>query len=235
MLDASRAVGVVSALLSDAQRDEFVANNNLEHERARVAHENKRPRQAASLPRGKPQARLSPPTGKRVDIPMPAFTGLKVIDDLPLREIADYIDWSPFFHAWEIRGRYPALLDDPEIGPRCRELFDDAQELLESPHRRKTDPRQSGLRVLSRRRAVGDDIVLYTDDTRAKILTTFHTLRQQMDKPEDQPNYALSDFIAPKDERPPRLLRRVRPDHRPRRAMKSPALTRRTTTITIPS
>ena len=68
---------------------------------------------------------------KTIDIATPAFTGLKVIDDLPLKEIREYIDWSPFFHAWEIRGRYPALLDDPELGPRCRELFDDAQKLLD--------------------------------------------------------------------------------------------------------
>jgi 5-methyltetrahydrofolate--homocysteine methyltransferase len=119
------------------------------------------------------------------------------VDDLPFDEIRNYIDWSPFFHAWEIRGRYPALLDDPETGARCRELFHDAQQLLDRLLAKK----------LIRGRAVygfypansdGDDIVLFTDEARHEVLTTFHTLRQQMDKPEDQANLALSDYIAPR-------------------------------------
>jgi 5-methyltetrahydrofolate--homocysteine methyltransferase len=216
VLDASRAVGVVSALLSPAQKDEFVANNNLEHERARVAHERKRPsKPLLSLSESRKRAFRS--DWKTLDIPTPAFTGLKVIDDLPLREIVGFIDWSPFFHAWEIRGRYPTLLDDPETGPRCRELFNDAHVLLNRLINEKLIhgkavygffPANSGIAGAGPapdRRAARDgylsqdDIILYTDDTRTEILTTFHTLRQQMDKPEDQPNYALSDFIAPKD------------------------------------
>jgi len=197
VLDASRAVGVVSALLSDSQRGEFIANNNLEHERARAAHERKRPsKPLLSLEESRKRAFRG--DWKNTDIPTPAFTGLKVIDELPLREIATFIDWSPFFHAWEIRGRYPALLDDPEIGPRCRELFDDAQKLL---NRLIDEKLLHGKAVYGFFPAanVGDDIELYTDDSRTSVLTTFHTLRQQMDKPEDQPNYALADFIAPKD------------------------------------
>jgi 5-methyltetrahydrofolate--homocysteine methyltransferase len=195
VLDASRAVGVVSALLSDSQRDEFVANNNLEHERARVAHERKRPsKPLLSLVESRKSAFQT--DWKTIDIPTPAFTGLKVIDDLPLREIAAYIDWSPFFHAWEIRGRYPALLDDPETGPRCRELFNDAQALLNRLIDKKLIHGKAVYGFFPAAN-VGDDIEIYTDETRTKVLTTFHTLRQQMDKPEDQPNYALSDFIAP--------------------------------------
>ena len=99
----------------------------------------------------------------------------------------------------EIRGRYPALLDDPEIGARCRELFNDAQKLLN----RLIDEKLihgKAVHGFFPAASVGDDIELYTDDSRAsEILTTFHTLHQQMDKPEDQPNYALSDFIAPRD------------------------------------
>ncbi|HEV3271084.1 MAG TPA: methionine synthase [Candidatus Methylacidiphilales bacterium] len=225
VLDASRAVGVVSALLSDSQRGEFIANNNLEHERARVAHERKRPsKPLISLEESRKRAFRT--DWKTVDIPKPAFLGLKIIDDLPLREIRNYIDWSPFFHAWEIRGRYPALLDDPDIGPRCRELFNDAQVLLDRLinenllHGKAVYgffPANSG-RLEGRRKKEEvpnvdtalppstfnllpsqDDIILYTDDSRTSVLTTFHTLRQQMDKPEDQPNYALADFIAPID------------------------------------
>jgi 5-methyltetrahydrofolate--homocysteine methyltransferase len=197
VLDASRAVGVVSALLSDTQRDEFIANNKLEHERARVAHERKRPSKPL-LSLDESRRRAFRTDWQALDVPVPAFTGLKVIDELPLREIRDYIDWSPFFHAWEIRGRYPALLDDPEIGPRCRELFNDAQVLLD---------RLIGDKIIHGKAVYGfypaarvcDDIELYTDDSRTRVLTTIHTLRQQMDKPPDQPNYALADFIAPKD------------------------------------
>ena len=195
VLDASRAVGVVSALLSDSQRDEFVASNNLDHERARIAHERKRPsKPLLSLEESRRRAYKT--DWSTVDIPKPSFLGLKVIDDLPLAEIRSFIDWSPFFHAWEIRGRYPALLDDPEIGPRCRELFNDAQALLD---RLLNEKLLHGKAVYGFFPAVrvGDDVELYTDDTRTQILTTFHTLRQQMDKPEDQPNYALADFIAP--------------------------------------
>ena len=197
VLDASRAVGVVGALLSETQRAEFIENNRLEHERARVAHERKKPSKPL-LSLEESRKRHFTTDWKTVDIAAPAFTGIKVIDDLPLREIVDYIDWSPFFHAWEIRGRYPALLDDPETGPRCRELFNDAQALL----KRLIDQKLVKGRAVYGffpAASVGDDIELYTDDTRTKVLTTFHTLRQQMDKPEDQPNYALADFIAPKE------------------------------------
>jgi 5-methyltetrahydrofolate--homocysteine methyltransferase len=197
VLDASRAVGVVSALLSSTQKDEFVANNNLEHERARIAHERKRPsKPLLSLAQSRKRALVS--DWKSVDIPKPAFTGLKVIDELPLKEIREFIDWSPFFHAWEIRGRYPALLDDPETGPRCRELFNDAQALLDRLLQEKLIHGKAVYGFFPAASTV-DDIILYTDDSRSKVLTTFHTLRQQMDKPDGQANYALADFVAPVD------------------------------------
>jgi len=196
VLDASRAVGVVGALLSDAQKPAFVANNKLEHERARLAHENKKPSKPL-LSLAESRRRAFESDWKTVDIPTPSFTGLHVIEELPLREIVSYIDWSPFFHAWEIRGRYPALLDDPEMGPRCRELFDDANKLLEKLLNKKSI-RGSAVYGLFPANSAGDDVELYTDETRTKVLTKFHTLRQQMDKPLDQPNYALADFIAPK-------------------------------------
>ena len=197
VLDASRAVGVVGALLSPTQKDDFAAANNAEHERARAAHELKKPsKPLLSLEESRKRAFRS--DWKTVDIPKPAFTGLKVIEDLPLDEIRDYIDWSPFFHAWEIRGRYPALLDDPVTGPRCRELFDDAQKLLNRLLKEKL-VRGKAVYGFFPAAANGEDITLFTDDSRTKVLSTFHTLRQQMDKPEGQVNYALSDFIAPAD------------------------------------
>ncbi len=195
VLDASRAVGVASALLSPAQRDEFAKQNSAEHERARVAHARKAPTKPL-LPLEVARQRGFQTDWKTVDIPKPAFTGVKVIDELPLAEIREYIDWSPFFHAWEIRGRYPALLDDPEMGARCRELFDDAQKLLDRLLNEKLI-RGKAVYGFFPAAAGRDDITIFTDESRSKVLTTFHTLRQQMDKPEDQSNYALSDFIAP--------------------------------------
>jgi 5-methyltetrahydrofolate--homocysteine methyltransferase len=195
VLDASRAVGAVSSLLSPTQRDEYVAQNNLEHERARVAHARKAPsKPLLSLEVARQRGFRT--DWKTVDIAKPSFTGVKVIEDLPLAEIRTYIDWSPFFHAWEIRGRYPALLDDPEMGARCRELFNDAQVLLDRLLNEKLI-RGKAVYGFFPAASTGDDVTIFTDDSRAKVLTTFHTLRQQMDKPEDQPNYALADFIAP--------------------------------------
>ena len=197
VLDASRAVGVVGALLSPTLKDDFMAQNRQDLERARLAHENKKPSKPL-LSLDQSRQRHFPTDWKTVDIPKPAFVGARTIAEMPLREIVDYIDWSPFFHAWEIRGRYPALLDDPELGPRCRELFADAQKLLA---RLLDEKLIAGKAVYGffPANSVGDDIELYTDETRTKVLTTIHTLRQQMDKPADQFNYALADFIAPKE------------------------------------
>jgi 5-methyltetrahydrofolate--homocysteine methyltransferase len=196
VLDASRAVGVVSSLLSDVHRPEFVATNNLEHERARVAHGRKAPSKPL-LPIAEARKRAFASDWATVDLPKPDFLGHKTVDDLPFDVIRNYIDWSPFFHAWEIRGRYPALLDDPETGARCRELFNDAQVLLERLISKKLI-RGRAVYGFYPAQAEGDDIVLFTDESRREVLMTFHTLRQQMDKPEDQQNYALADFIAPR-------------------------------------
>ena len=114
---------------------------------------------------------------------------------LPLEELVPYIDWSPFFHTWELRGRYPAILDDP----KAKELFDDAQKLLQRIVSETLHGPQRAVHEVSRPNSyVGDDIELYTDESRTGVLTTFHTLRQQMDKPQGQFNHALADFIAPK-------------------------------------
>ncbi|MEO7920079.1 MAG: vitamin B12 dependent-methionine synthase activation domain-containing protein, partial [Thermoanaerobaculia bacterium] len=129
--------------------------------------------------------------------PVPAFTGVKVQQAIPLAEIVPFIDWSPFFHTWEIRGRYPSLLEDPVVGPKAQELFDDAQALLKEivDGRLLTANAVSGFFPAA---SVGDDIEVYADSDRTRPLTTFHTLRQQMEKPAGQWNQALSDYVAPK-------------------------------------
>jgi 5-methyltetrahydrofolate--homocysteine methyltransferase len=127
----------------------------------------------------------------------PSFTSLRRIDDYPLEDIADYIDWSPFFHAWEFRGKYPEILHDARIGSEARKLFEDAQALLRRIVGQKL-LRARGVYGFWPANSVGDDIQVYTDETRTKVLTTFHTLRQQTRKGDREYNYALADYVAPK-------------------------------------
>ena len=192
--DASRAVGVAAQLRSPEQRAPFLARNAALQEelRADFAKRSERP----LLPLAEARRRAPRPDWEGYEPPAPNFTGVRTIDSQPLAELLPFVDWSPFFHAWEIRGRYPALLDDPETGPRARELWDDAQAML----RRIVD---GGL--LSARAAwgffpaaaEGDDVVLFADEGRGARLAVFHTLRQQMEKPAGQPNLALADLVAP--------------------------------------
>jgi 5-methyltetrahydrofolate--homocysteine methyltransferase len=195
--DASRAVGVAGYLVNPAARATFVEQNRKAQAEIREQHGPKRPQRAlVSLS----EARERKPRYEwtRIDIPKPGFTGVKVLDGFPLDQIVPFIDWSPFFHVWELRGRYPQILDDPRYGPRARELFEDARTLL---------GRITGERLLTARavygffaaNSVGDDIEVYDDPSRRVLLSVFHTLRQQTEKAEDQPHYALADFIAPKD------------------------------------
>jgi 5-methyltetrahydrofolate--homocysteine methyltransferase len=127
--------------------------------------------------------------------PKPEFLGGRVIEP-PLKELVEFIDWSPFFHTWELRGRYPAIFDDPKFGTQARELFDDAQKLLARIVAEKALEAR-GMFAFWPAISTGDDVDLYVDDARDKKLATFYCLRQQMQKPAGQPNYCLADFIAP--------------------------------------
>ena len=118
-----------------------------------------------------------------------------------IAELDPYIDWSPFFHAWELRGRYPAIFDDPKMGKQARELFDDAQELLERIAAKDLlIPR--GVYAFWPANAVGDDVHVYADDARTEKIATFYFLRQQMQKPSGQFNHCLADYVAPESARP---------------------------------
>ncbi|HWR21183.1 MAG TPA: methionine synthase, partial [Verrucomicrobiae bacterium] len=189
--DASRAVGVVGHLLSQEQRSAFVESNRVDQERVRQAHQDRELRALLTLTQARD--RKHPIDWGVVDIPKPSFTGIRVLDEFPLDQIVPLIDWTPFFHAWEVRGRYPEVLQKP----KAKELFEDGQRLLEQ--------------IVSQRwliaravygffpaNSVDDDIELYTDDSRSQVLATFHTLRQQLHKAEGQCNLALADFIAPR-------------------------------------
>jgi 5-methyltetrahydrofolate--homocysteine methyltransferase len=193
--DASRAVGVVSALLSNEQRPAYVADVKAEYERLAARHyqaeaEKKRTSiEAARANRFKPNWDGYVP-------PKPAFLGTRVFESYDLSEIARYIDWTPFFQAWELKGRYPALLDDPEQGPAARQLWDDAQQMLREVLQ-KTWFRPKAVIGFWRANQVGDDIRLYTDADRQDQLATFFTLRQQLSKTNGKPHMALADFVAP--------------------------------------
>jgi len=196
VLDASRAVGVVGSLMSREQKPGFVQQVREDYGRVRQAHQDRGEKALVALEKARAH-RLSCDWNS-VDIPVPAFLGTRVIDDQPLVELLPYIDWSPFFHTWELKGRYPAIFENATIGARAKELFADAQQLLDRIINEKL-LRARGVYGFFAASSVGDDIELYTDATRSTILTTIHTLRQQLAKPEAQPNLALADYVAPKE------------------------------------
>ena len=195
VLDASRAVGVVSQLLNSDQKPTLIEANRLQQADIRESHQARGPKTLLAIEQAR--ERRLPSDWATLDIPKPAFLGVRVLDPVPLEQIVPFIDWSPFFHTWELRGRYPKIFDDSEVGPKARELFDDARGLLQKIIEQKLLTAKAVYGFFPAN-SVGDDIELYTDDTRTTVLTTFHTLRQQGPKPEGQYNHALADFIAPK-------------------------------------
>ncbi|HEY0966454.1 MAG TPA: methionine synthase [Opitutaceae bacterium] len=197
VLDASRVVNVVSSLLSPEQKPAFMAEVTAKQERQREEFAARRSRKPLlSLE----QARARRPVfdWAQVDIPKPEFIGTKVYDPVPLEEIVPFIDWGPFFSAWELHGRYPQILEDEVVGEEAKKLFADAQKLLLRITREKRFVAKAVIGYWPCN-AVGDDIEVYADEQRSRVLTTFHQLRQQLEKPADQFNHCLADYIAPKD------------------------------------
>ncbi|MBX3711294.1 MAG: methionine synthase [Lysobacter sp.] len=191
--DASRAVGVAQSLISPDLRTAFVAANDSDFAEIRARHRNRGD--------AKRLVSLEKARGQRFDggwdsyiPPAPIKPGLTALDDYPLQELVDCIDWTPFFSAWELAGRYPAILDDAIVGKQARDLFRDAQAML----RRIVDEKwltARGVFALWPANSVGDDVVIDVDGRPE----TLHFLRQQVDKPADRPDFCLADFIAPKD------------------------------------
>jgi 5-methyltetrahydrofolate--homocysteine methyltransferase len=195
--DASRASGVVGSLLSAGLRGPFVARNQRDQERARESHRNKRTH-APLLPLDEARQRRSPIEWRDEEIARPEFFGVHTLRCFPLAEIIPYIDWSPLFHTWELRGHYPQILEDAEVGERARELFADARELLERiAHERLLEAR--AVYGFFPANSVGDDIEVYADPGRQHVRTILHTLRQQTDKTADPYHRALADFVAPRE------------------------------------
>jgi 5-methyltetrahydrofolate--homocysteine methyltransferase len=193
--DASRAVGVVGALLSEGQRDAFIAQTRADYLEVAERHErSERAKERVPLAAARANALRLDWQGYRV--PAPAFLGTQVIDDWDLAEIARYIDWTPFFQTWEFRGVYPRILEDERQGEAARALFADARAMLD----RIIGERWFGPRAVVGfwpANAVGDDIRLFTGEDRKTTLATLHTLRQQHAKREGRANLALADFVAP--------------------------------------
>jgi 5-methyltetrahydrofolate--homocysteine methyltransferase len=196
VLDASRAVGVVGNLLNEEQRDGFARHVREDYDRVRQAHQERGAKPLRALAEARAHRLTSDWT--TMDIPVPASVGLRVIERQPLADLIPFIDWSPFFHTWELKGRYPAILEDATIGPKAKDLLADAQRLLEEiVHDDLLIAR--GCYGLWAANSVGDDIELYAERDRSTRIALFHSLRQQMEKPADQFNMALADFVAPKE------------------------------------
>ncbi|TAM81966.1 MAG: methionine synthase [Acidobacteria bacterium] len=196
VLDASRAVGVVGRLASAELKPAFTAENRSSQEKLREVH---------LAPKSQKLRTLDEARRRRLQFdwaaykpPQPSFTGTRAASPVPLEEIVPYIDWTPLFHVWELRGVYPRIFDKPEVGARARELFDDAGKLLDHIVEGKLLEARAVMGFFPAS-SVGDDIEVYADESRAAVRATFHTLRQQVEKPDGEPDLALADFIAPRE------------------------------------
>lgn len=195
--DASRAVGVVSALLSEEQKPAYVEGIRAEYAKVAEAHaRNEREKQRLPIARARANAhKVDWAAYKPVK---PQFLGTKTFETYDLEELARYIDWTPFFQTWELKGRYPAILEDEKQGEAARQLFADAQTMLKKIIEEKWF-RPRAVIGFWPANTVGDDIRLFKDESRKEELETFFTLRQQLSKRDGRPNVALSDFVAPAD------------------------------------
>ncbi|RMG50997.1 MAG: methionine synthase [Acidobacteria bacterium] len=197
VIDASRCVPVVSSLVTPALKEEFVAQIRREYEKLRREHER---RQGTKSYLRLSEARANRWTfdWSRVPITRPKRLGIHVFQEYPLEDLRAYIDWTPFFAVWGLKGRYPNILDHPRYGESARKLFEDAGKLLDQAIERKWLTAK-GVVGLFPANSVGDDIEVYADESRQRVLEVLHTLRQQIVKRPGYPNLALADFVAPKE------------------------------------
>jgi 5-methyltetrahydrofolate--homocysteine methyltransferase len=195
VLDASRAVPVASSLLSDDGKAEFVAQYRAEYEAVRKSHSAPR-HQIISLKEAR--SRRSPIAWRTEDIAVPEFSGVRVLDDFPLETLREFIDWTPFFHTWGMKGVYPRILEEGDRGKEARQLLADGNALLDKIIEQKSITAR-GVYGLFPANAVGDDVELYTDCKRTQVQARFHFLRQQANREGKEPCRSLSDFIAPKE------------------------------------
>ncbi len=189
--DASRAVGVVTRLLSAEQSADFKAEVAADYEKVRAQHANKSGVKMVTLEAARANASqlsYAPVTPKKL--------GLTVLQDVSLMEISDYIDWGPFFQTWDLAGRYPDILDDAVVGEAARNVWNDGRKMLAKILTQKWFSANAVFGLFPANR-VGDDIVIYADESRTTTLGAWHGLRQQQERPSGKPNQCLSDFVAP--------------------------------------
>ncbi|HXS11738.1 MAG TPA: methionine synthase [Acidobacteriaceae bacterium] len=195
ILDASRAVPVTSSLLSEEQRADFEAKHRAEYEVLRKRHA--APKQAV-VSIQEARSRRTPIAWRAEDLATPEFTGVRVLEDAPLATLREYIDWSPFFHAWGLKGIYPRILEHEGHGEQARQIFADGQKLLDRIIAEKLITAR-GIYGLFHANATGDDVELYSDEAGTHAFERFHFLRQQANREGSEPCRSLVDFIAPRE------------------------------------
>ncbi len=195
VLDASRSVGVVESLCSETAKPKFVADNIRLQDELRASYQT---RQVKLMPYAEAKEKKFQTDWNTIRIDKPSFLGPKVLEDFPLGKIVEYIDWTPFFMAWELKGKYPKIFDDEYVGKEAKKLFDDAVQLLNEIVEKKLLTAK-GTYGFWPAASEGDDVILYTDESRSSELTRFHFLRQQWERKGQSDFRSLADYIAPKD------------------------------------
>lgn len=193
--DASRAVGVAQNLIGADSKAGFIARTKADYGLKREQHANRRQREPlwplAQVREQRPKLDWAAYTP-----PRPKFFGVRAFDDYPLAELVERIDWTPFFHAWELRGRYPLIFDDAEQGEQAWQLFNDAQAMLDKIVAERWLTARAVIGFFPAQRVGDDDIALYADADCQQPLLTLHHLRQQGPKPAGKPYSCLADWIA---------------------------------------
>ena len=200
VLDASRAVPVTTSLLSDDKRAAFIEEHRADYEKLRRLHGTSKQK---LVPLATARENRTPITWTDADakaVAMPTKTGITVVDDMSLATLREYIDWTPFFHTWELAGVYPKIFEHEKYGAQAKQIFAEGNALLDEIIAKKAI-KARGVYGLFPASAVGDDVELYTDESRKSVLTRFHFLRQQNEKKgaAGEPHRSLADFVAPKD------------------------------------
>jgi 5-methyltetrahydrofolate--homocysteine methyltransferase len=195
--DASRSVGVCSRLMDPAKKTELIKETHAQYAELRAAHADRTSR-SRFLPIAEARKKKWSPDWSKAPIVKPSFFGTRVFENYDLNDLIGRIDWTPFFLTWELKGKYPNILTDPKIGAEATKVFNDAKKMIQDVIAKKLLTARAIIGFWPAN-SVGDDIEVYEDDSRKKVIATLHSLRQQAEKSDDKPFYAQADFIAPKE------------------------------------
>ncbi len=197
VLDASKSVPVCSSLISQEQRQAFSENFKTEYARMREDHANRKEhKNYVSLELSRQNSYKS--DWEKIEIKKPVITGITELIDFPIEKLRPYIDWTPFFQTWGLRGKFPEIFKDDVVGTEAQKLYDDANLMIDELIK-SGKLKSNGFTAFLPANSIGDDVVVYKDETKVEVLEKFHFLRQQAEKPQNVPNYCLSDYIAPID------------------------------------